>query len=73
MGEPIEKIKKRLKDRYLGKYGIHGIGIRESENAVCIYVSPGAKLDETDTLKEIKENALPFKVIVIQEERPVIT
>jgi hypothetical protein len=57
----------------LGRDGIHGVGIRSSEKALCIYLDPGSRLAETQTLREIEDEAAPFKILLIEEEPPTIS
>ncbi len=37
MGSSLENIKKELANKYLGKAGIHSIGINKAKNTVKIY------------------------------------
>lgn len=73
MAETLEDVKAHLRNQYLGKSGIHGVGIRRSENAVCVYMNAHAGPDQETVLKDIEKQAAPFKVIVIREEPPSIT
>ena len=69
----LKDVKAKVRQTFLGKDGIHGVGIRESESALCLYVDSDAPVEGTETLKAIEAEALPFKVIVIKEGRPAIT
>lgn len=73
MAETLEDLKRRLRHQYLGKHGIHGVGIRRSENAVCLYVSPDINPDQEPVFGEIERQAEPSNVIVILEEPPSIS
>ena len=69
----LQDVKSKVRQAFLGKNGIHGVGIRESESALCLYMDSDAPVEDTETLKAIKAEASPYKVIVIREERPAIT
>lgn len=72
MEESLKEVKRRISNRHLGHHGIHGVGVRTSENALCLYVDAGSHLDGTSILREIEKEAAPFKIVLIQEERPAI-
>jgi hypothetical protein len=74
MAASLDKAKKILKDRYLGQAGIHGVGLKRSENSVVIYVTTGYK-DNPEfqaVLKSIIQDASPFKVVHKEEDLPRI-
>jgi hypothetical protein len=52
MMETLEEVKDRLKGGYLGKAGIHGLGISRAQGAIRVYISPGSGLDQTDVLEQ---------------------
>lgn len=70
--ETLEHVRRRLRELYLGKANIHGIGVRRSENALYIYISPGgaARAEDKGILKKIRKEAAPYRVIVVREEPP---
>jgi hypothetical protein len=70
--ELLKEAKRKISERHLGHHGIHGVGLRTSESALCIYVDPGSRLEGTETLREIKNEAAPFKIVLVEEERPSI-
>lgn len=72
MKSSLEEAKKNLVSRYLGKFGIHGVGIRKADNVLCIYFNRDAE-PEVSILKEIEDAAAPFKIVAIKEERPIIS
>ena len=72
MQQLLKETKRKISERHLGRHGIHGVGLRTSENAVCIYVDPGSRLEGTETLREIENEAAPFKIVLVEEERPAI-
>ena len=67
----IEEVKIRLRDKFLGRAGIHGFGIRRSQNAICVYL---AKIDEEQraVLRDIEREAAPYSVLAIEESPPSI-
>lgn len=72
MANPLRELKQRISERHMGRGGIHAIGLRASENALCVYVDPGAHLEGTDILRQIEREAAPLKILLIEEERPSI-
>jgi hypothetical protein len=68
----IQDCKKELSQDYLGKLGIHGIGVRTSEKAIYIYISKPHSAEQQKLLRKIEKQASPFKVITVREERPKI-
>ena len=73
MPESIEAVKNRLRQSFLGKAGIHGVGLSRAEQAIRVYVSSTAHSDQADFLEQLRRSAAPFRVIVVNEERPRIT
>ena len=72
MAESLDDVKRRLGERYLGKGGIHGVGLRRSRNAVTVYLSPGSVPGRDATLQALRAEAAPFDVIVVEELPPSI-
>lgn len=72
MSESIDEVKKRITHKYLGKAGIHGVGIRRSHNAICVYIDGNSSPEQEMLLEELEKEAAPFKVLTIKEERPTI-
>ena len=73
MPDSIDEVKDRLRRSYLGKGGIHGVGVSRAKQAIRVYVSPQAEADQSDVLALMRESASPFPVIVVREDRPQIT
>ncbi len=72
MPDPLEALKQHLADRYLGKAGIHGLGISRARSAIRVYVSPEPHPDRSSLLAELRHEAGPHELIVIEEERPFV-
>jgi hypothetical protein len=73
MPDSIDEVKNRLRRSYLGKGGIHGVGVSRAKQAIRVYVSPQAEADQSDVLALMRESASPFPVIVVREDRAQIT
>ena len=69
----LEELKSLVSEKYLGKAGIHGVGIRRSKEAVTIYVHPEDSLDQKDLLDQIEKEIEPFNLLVVEEEKSKIT
>jgi len=69
MADKLEQKKQRLREAYIGKGGIHGLGVRKSQGAICVYLDALTNPDEQAVLAELEKEAQPFRVIVIREER----
>lgn len=70
VSDNLEKVKTVLSRRYLGKAGIHAMGIRPSANAISVYVAPGSRERHKQVLDELKRAAEPFEVLFTEEEPP---
>ena len=70
MEDSLKLAKERLKARFLGRAGVHGLGIRRSENAICVYADEEEDPDFPSVLAQIEEEAAPLTVLVIREARP---
>ncbi len=68
MSKSLNETKETLSRKYLGKGGIHGIGIRRSQNAICIYVNIEDSPGHDQLFDEIKNEAAPYQVLKIQED-----
>ena len=73
MADTLDEIKRRIARKYLGVASIHGIGLRRSENMLCLYTRCKSALEHSDVLREIQTSAEPFEVQVIEEDSPVTT
>lgn len=70
----LEVIKQRLSRKYLGRGGIHGIGMSKARNAVRVHLvssaDPEERLRQSAMLDELKRDAAPCEVIITFEEMP---
>lgn len=72
MGRSLEEAKEHLSSKYLGRAGIHGIGISKSQNAIRVYLQPIVEEEQENVLKEMEKEVAPFKLLPVQSERPTI-
>jgi hypothetical protein len=73
MSHSLEEAKNRLRQAYLGRGGIHAVGVSRAEQALRVYVSPQAVPGQPEVLAELREAAKPFPIIVVREERAQMT
>jgi hypothetical protein len=73
MAEPLEAVKVRLREQYLGKAGIHGIGVSHADGAIRVYLHETGHPDRDTVLQRIREDAAPYNVRVIDEQAPSAT
>ncbi len=69
MGKSLDEVKQNISQKYLGKSGIHGIGIRRKTNALYVYTDAEPSPKQKAVLEEIKKEVAPFSVITVEEER----
>jgi hypothetical protein len=73
MNETLTIIKERLKAKYLGKEGVHGLGISELQQAIRVYASPKEGPEQKRLLEQLRHEAAPFSVIIVPEEKPKLS
>ena len=73
MDESIDDVKRRLARKYLGRCGIHGMGVRRSHSSICVYVHSDPSKEQTSILEEISRDAAPYKLMIIREQAPKTT
>ena len=73
MAEPLEAVKKRLRGRYMGKAGIHGFGVSHADQAIRVYLHEPGHPDRDTVLKQIRADAAPYGLRVIDEPAPSAT
>lgn len=72
MTESLRQAKDRLRRQFLGRAGLHGLGLRPAENAICIYADADETPEQQTLLTEIEQAAKPFGIIVIREPKPTV-
>ncbi len=73
MSKSLDEVKEHVSMKYLGKAGIHSVGISRAENALRVYVDSEAEDALNDVLSEIEREAAPFKIVPIKSDRSSIT
>ena len=71
MADPLERAKNKVDRLFMGRAGIHSVGVRRSKNAVAVYMTPGASRDRDKTLTELRQQAAPFDVIIVEDQPAV--
>jgi hypothetical protein len=69
----LEDVQSLVSQKYLGKEGIHGVGIRRSKGAVTIYVDSAERPEQKELLDLIEEEIKPFNLLVVEEGRASLT
>jgi hypothetical protein len=69
----LEDVRSLVSRKYLGKAGIHGVGIRRSKDAVTVYVDPVDRPEQKELLGVIEEEIKPFNLLVVEEGHASIT
>jgi hypothetical protein len=68
----LDSIKQRLSRKYLGKAGIHGIGVSKMANAVRVHIGapkdPEEETRQNTIVEQVKQDAAPYEVLVTVEE-----
>jgi len=73
MDKSLDEVKENISQKYLGKSGIHSIGIRRKANALYVYTDAKPSPKQKAVLEEIKKEVAPFSVITVEEERANIS
>jgi hypothetical protein len=73
----LDATKQLLSKKYLGKEGIHGIGLSRRENAIRIHLAQASDPDhaarQQTLIEELKREAGPHPVQVTREDKPMKT
>jgi hypothetical protein len=72
MDKSLEETKEHLSGKYLGKAGIHSLGISRAENAVRVYMQDDDNEELEGVLKDIEREAAPYKIVTIKSDRSSI-
>lgn len=70
MDKSLDETKTYLAGKYLGQAGIHSIGISRKENGIRVYLEQSAADEQSRVLKEIEAEATPYKIIIVQSNKP---
>jgi len=70
VSQDLQAVKAELSRKYLGKAGIHALGVRSSENAISVYIAPGSRERYKHVLDALRREAQPFDVLFSEEEPP---
>ncbi len=74
--EEFKEAKRRVSRKFLGTAGVHGVGVREEGRKIAVFrqSSPGEGDEEREAvIAEIKKEAGPFEVEVVEDEPPEFT
>jgi hypothetical protein len=66
----LQTVKEALSENYLGKAGIHALGVRPSANAISVFMAPGSLARYKEVFDKLQEEAEPFDVLFTEEEPP---
>ncbi len=73
----LDETKTLLSRKYLGKEGIHGIGLSKRDNAISVHMIPAKDADQAarqdDLIARMKQEAGPHPVVVTTEDAPMKT
>ena len=75
MDDPLNKTKKTLRAKHSKDFtscGVHALGVRRSESAICIYVHDADEAQQEALLQEMRDECKPFELKVIKEDAPTI-
>ena len=65
--DSIRAIKRRLRAKYLGREGIHALGVYRAHNALRVYAHSPLSLA---LLQELRADADPFAIETVTEQAP---
>jgi hypothetical protein len=68
--ESLDAVKDNLRRSFLGKGGIHGLGLSRAKQAIRVYLKPSGEAAQSQVVARLRESAKPFDVIVVEEEPP---
>ena len=72
MSKTLDNVKDVVRRQDLGKWEIHGIGIRRAQNAICVYRDAGGPHLPDEVRRQIEQEAEPFQTLVIEEQQPQV-
>lgn len=66
--------KRRISNGFLGKAGVHGVGLHPTRKETIIVYKNNDNSEETETLlTNLNKAAGPFDVEIVEEDAPVMT
>ncbi len=68
----LRRLKRRIRERWLGRSGIHGVGVRAKEDAICVYRSGRGHEESEEEIEGLRQEVKPHKLIVVEEDAPSI-
>lgn len=60
-----KRIQQLLADRYLGRAGIHGLGLVGAGRTVRVYCVPGSSAERETILGRLRQDAKPLEVEIV--------
>jgi hypothetical protein len=73
MPKSLRELKDHIRTQYLGRCGIHGLGISEKRDAITVHVAPRKNNDQESVLHEIRQSIAPHGLIVVEEDPPTFS
>jgi hypothetical protein len=73
MADSLNEVKDRVKRLFLGRAGVHGVGISRSRNAIRVYVDTDGTPETESMLDLLRAEASPYPLIVVREEPAQLT
>lgn len=67
----LYRLKRRVRAKYLGRCGIHGLGMRADQDAIVAYVQDQDS-ELASILDDLRAEVAPHDLIVIREAGPKI-
>jgi len=62
--ESLREVKARLQEAFLGRFGIHGMGIDPDRGVIVVYTHNDPRIDMTEILRILRSQS-PYPVEVI--------
>jgi hypothetical protein len=72
MQETIEKTKSRLSREFLGRDGVHAVGLRRAESTIVVYASGLGPKERAALQRRLTAAALPHRTKLIDAMPPTI-
>jgi hypothetical protein len=67
MDDSLSACKKKVRDKILGKFGVHAVGAKTAEDAVYIYTSDPLQLS-SEQRQELEAIAAPYKLQIVADD-----